>query len=87
MKTRQLTKDCKPIAEECFGCDKVFSVDGTDYCLAYADPSLFWKNLEGEMPGKGAVFGKGCALASHIKIEAVNTGRKRIGQQKHKGNK
>ena len=74
MKTRQLTKDCKPIVEQCNGCNKVFDIDNAaySYCLAYANPALFWRIGD-------------CNLASHtIKTDAVGTSRKRIGQQKQR---
>ncbi len=81
MKTRQLTEDCRPIVEECKGCNKVFNVDGVDYCLAYPDPAIFWRKVE------ESAFRKSCTLASHTKIEAVNVRRGRIGQQKQRKNK
>jgi len=83
MKTRQLTKDCNPIVEECKGCNRVFNSDGVEYCLAYANPALFWKNVKEEEVSEGVVFGKSCGLASHIEIK-VTKERKRIGQQKQR---
>lgn len=84
MKTRKLTEDCKPTPEECKGCNKEFKVDGAYYCLAYSNPTLFWRNKETEVKDS---FGKKCSLASHIKSEedeAATSRKRRIGQQKQR---
>ncbi len=85
MKTRQLTEDCIPIVKECKGCDRVFSIsDGTEYCLAYKNPALFWKNMKEEESNKNVVLGKGSILDSHIEMEAVIASKVRVVQQKQK---
>jgi hypothetical protein len=85
-KARQLTESCKPTPEECKGCDKEFKVDGAYYCLAYSDPTVFWRNKE---ETEKYTFGKKCNLASHIKEEedaATTIRKRRIGQQKQRRN-
>ena len=43
----------KPIIESCKGCEKVVDVEGTLYCLVYADPAFRWS------------FGT-CPVATHV---------------------
>ncbi len=82
-KARPLTEDCKPTPEECKGCNKEFKVDDAYYCLAYPNPTLFWRNKETEVKDS---FGKKCNLASHIKEEdeATTRRKRRVGQQKQR---
>ncbi|MBM4310734.1 MAG: hypothetical protein FJ119_07300 [Deltaproteobacteria bacterium] len=48
---------CKPVVEQCTGCEKAQEFAGGTYCAAYPEPALKWKT------GK-------CNFATHIKREA-----------------
>jgi hypothetical protein len=48
---------CKPIVEQCEGCEKAKDFTAGKFCTAYPEPALKWKT------GK-------CNFATHIKREA-----------------
>ena len=75
-------EEFKPIVKECLGCSRIVdeglapfpAEDGktdTRRCSAYVNPMSKWR------------IGN-CPLATHIITRVEQTGKKRIGQQKHK---
>ncbi|MFH1152578.1 MAG: PxxKW family cysteine-rich protein [Pseudomonadota bacterium] len=56
--------ECKPIIEQCEGCNRVVECEGGKYCSAAPDPAVKWKNGN-------------CNLATHIKI-VVETKKQKL---------
>lgn len=46
---------CHPTVEACTGCNKVLELPLGNYCLAYPEPALKWRN------------GRSCNFATHLK--------------------
>jgi len=48
---------CRPIVEECEGCDRILSSNGGRYCNAFPDPAAKWRrgvcNLATHKKGNG----------------------------------
>jgi hypothetical protein len=66
---------CRPIVEQCEGCDRVRDFPEGKFCGVFPDPAAKWR--------RGM-----CNMATHIKVDvkAVEA-KKRVGQQKQKKKK
>ena len=63
---------CKPIVEQCQGCDRVREYEGQSFCNVFPDPAVKWRR-------------KTCNMATHVKAETkAQAAKVRVGQQKQK---
>ena len=54
---------CKPIVEQCEGCERIEEFNGVKYCMVFPEPSKKWKN--------GL-----CNFATHKKPEFVEASKR-----------
>jgi hypothetical protein len=63
---------CKPIVEQCQGCDRTVETPAGVFCQSFPDPAAKWR--------RGP-----CNMATHVKVEGKkDEGKRRVGQQKQK---
>ena len=36
--------ECRPIVDECNGCERILEINGVKYCSVYPIPEVKWKN-------------------------------------------